>query len=584
MSESTALFGVRCPSCMDNGGDQSCDNLKVYDDGHGHCFACGFHERSLQHLAERNEAWATRYLPHWYWGKHTADEGDNDMVRGDTGSHLRVEGIQGGSLPKPLAFGRKGNPPSLLEGTCIALDARSISEETCRKWSYQIASANGETVQVANYFDQQGNRIAQKIRTKNKEFIWRGNAKACGLYGKWLWNSGKMIVITEGEMDALSVSQAQGNKWPVVSVRNGAHGAAKDIEKDLEWLEKFETVVLMFDNDTAGREAATNAAPLFSPGKCKIAQLPDGFKDANDLLRAGQATKIIDAIWQAREYRPDGIVQPSDLLEDALKPVEFGFPYPWKRLTELTYGIRPRELIGIGAGTGVGKTDFVQEIVLHLIHECNLAVGLFFLEESPVLSLKKLAGKLAGKRFHIPGGDWTPEELRDAVTELGNNVKFYDHFGVLDWDVIRDKIRYMARSGGIKVFVLDNLTALVAEADDEKKALERTLAEMAGLCQELDITIFYISHLATPEHGAHEEGARVKIRHFKGARAIGFWSHFMIGLERDQQAEDQEERNTTTVRVLKDRYTGNSLGETFKLYYNRDTGRLDEGGHNNTDW
>jgi twinkle protein len=102
------------------------------------------------------------------------------------------------------------------------------------------------------------------------------------------------------------------------------------------------------------------------------------------------------------------------------------------------------------------------------------------------------------------------------------------------------------------------------------------MKEMASLAKALKIIIHFISHLATPEGKSHEEGGHVSIRHFKGARAIGFWAHFMFGLERNQQSEDPEERSTTLLRILKDRYTGQATGELIFLGYDRNTGRLFE--------
>lgn len=580
---SEVLYSARCPACAAQGRDNSGDNLKVYDDGHGYCFACGNHIRSVGEFAEAISAGYARDL---------GLRRDTCGVEGECGSDISIhrgssmafQARNSGAEDLGLAVAGGTGGSLSLTGTYAALSSRGITEETCRFWDYQIGTHKGQRVQVATYKDDSGRTLAHKIRTKDKDFLWDGSAKECGLYGKWLWRTaGKMVVVTEGELDALSVSQAQGNKWPVVSLRNGAAGAVKCIQKDLEWLEGFETVVLWFDNDEPGLKAAEKCAAILSPGKCKIARAPQGYKDANDLLKANLQAKIVDVIWSAKEYRPDGIVCPTDLLSEALKPVAMGLPYPWPALTQITYGIRTKEIIGIGAGTGVGKTDFVQEIILHLIHKCDTAVGLFFLEESPVLTLKKLAGKLAGKRFHIPNPLapleplWTAQDLSEAVGALGNNIRLYDHFGVIDWEIIKTKIRYLAKAEGIKVFVLDNLTALVADAPDERKALEQILAEMSGLSHELDATIFFVSHLATPESGSHEEGGRVQIRHFKGARAIGFWSHFMIGLERDQQAVEMDERNTTTVRVLKDRYTGNGVGFTFKLKYDKEVGRMVEG-------
>jgi twinkle protein len=79
------------------------------------------------------------------------------------------------------------------------------------------------------------------------------------------------------------------------------------------------------------------------------------------------------------------------------------------------------------------------------------------------------------------------------------------------------------------------------------------MADMAQLAKALNVIIHFVSHLATPDGKPHEEGGRVMIRHFKGSRAIGFWSHFMFGLERDTQAEDDAVKTITTFRVLKDR-------------------------------
>ena len=98
------------------------------------------------------------------------------------------------------------------------------------------------------------------------------------------------MVVTEGELDCLSVSMIQQNKWPTVSVKNGAQGAKRDVQKSLEWLESFETVVFMFDMDDAGQSAARACASVLTPGKAKIAQLP--LKDANEMLMANRGKRL----------------------------------------------------------------------------------------------------------------------------------------------------------------------------------------------------------------------------------------------------------------------------------------------------
>lgn len=465
----------------------------------------------------------------------------------------------------------------LTSGEYSALGKRHLSEETCKHFGYQVGDFNDKKVQIANYRNADNEIVSQKLRFANKDFTWCGSAKAAlPLYGQWLWrDGGKMVVVTEGEIDALSVSQLQGNKWPVVSVKNGAQGAAKNIADALEWLEQFDTVVFMFDNDEPGNKAARECALLLTPGKGKVAQLP--LKDANDMLVEGRGAEVINAIWNAKVYRPEGIVTLDDIEADILEEQTIGLPWWLPSLTELTFGRRYGELLCLGAGTGVGKTDFIVQQIAYDLMTLKLPVGLFMFEQQPVETARRIAGKYAGKHYHIPG-DWTKEQLMSdiAAVKASATPYFFNHFGTAEWDIVEKRIRFLAHSAGVKLFYIDNLTALVASEDSEKEGLERIMASAGGLVKELDINILLISHLSTPEGKSHEEGGRVSIKHFKGSRTIGFWSHYMFGMERDQQAEDEQERTVTTFRILKARYAGAATGKTLYLSYEQSTGRLFE--------
>ena len=464
------------------------------------------------------------------------------------------------------------------DGDYSALRSRGISEETCRKFGYKVGKLrDGRTVQVAPYYTD-GTLSGTKIRPKDKDDIFStGDMSDVELFGQHLWSAGgKKVVVTEGEIDAMSVSQVQGNKWPVVSVPKGAKDAKKSISRNIQWLASFEEVILMFDMDQPGQEAAQECAQLFKPGKVKIASL--SMKDPNELLQAGKGDQIVTAIWQAKPWRPDGVVRVEDIFEAAMLPPEQGLPWFSDTLTKLTYGRRGGEIYAFGAGTGIGKTDYLTQQIQFDVDVLGEKVGLFMLEQQPVETLKRVAGKFAGKCFHIPDGTWTEEELRETLTRMRgeDRVFFYDNFGATDWNIIASTVRYLAHSEGVRLFYIDHLTALAAAEEDERKGLERITAEMGALVKELNITIHLVSHLATPEGTPHEEGGRVMIRHFKGSRAIGFWCHYMFGLERSQQHEDERMRSITTFRVLKDRYTGRSTGQVVYLGYDRETGHLFE--------
>jgi twinkle protein len=462
-----------------------------------------------------------------------------------------------------------------IHGEASALGKRGITEETCRKFGYGIGEHHDKKVQIANY-RRNGQIVAQKIRYADKTFSVKGDLKSAGLYGQHLWSPGRRVVITEGEIDALSVSQVQENKWPVVSVPNGAQGAKKTIARELEWLEQFEEVVLMFDMDEPGQDAAKECALLFTPGKCKIAHLPA--KDPNELVQAGRGREIITAIWNAKVFRPDGIVTFTDIREKALQPTQMGLPWFLPSLTKYTYGRRPGEVYAFGAGTGVGKTDFFTQEIKHTAVDLNQKCALFYLEQPPAETAKRVAGKLKGKRFHVPDNSWAEAELVAAFEQIEatGNVFMYDSFGSTEWATILSKMKYLVHTEGVKHIFLDHLTALAAAEEDEKKALEKIMADIASFAESTGIYFYFVSHLATPEGKPHEEGGRVMIRHFKGSRAIGFWSHFMFGLERNQQADDENERQTTTFRCLKDRFTGQSVGKLVRLGYDVGSGLLFE--------
>lgn len=470
---------------------------------------------------------------------------------------------------------RTSRPPSdlITDGEVRSLPARKITEETCKKFGYVVGTVRGKAVQIAPY-RKKGRVVGQKIRGKNKKFTTTGDFKGVELFGQHLWGQGgKKLVITEGEIDCLSVSQLQSNKYPVVSIPTGAVSAISALKTNLEWVSTFDEIIIMFDNDEAGIAATQEVAEILPTGKAKIASLP--LKDANEMLVAGRGHEVIQAIWNAKTYRPDGIVSIDEILDDIEKPIEWGDPWWSPALTLQTYGRRLAELYAFGAGTGSGKTDFLTQQIAYDTTVLNKNCGVIYLEAKPSETGKRIAGKIDGQRYHIPDAGWEQAQLKETIYTLKGKVFFYDSWGETDWDIVKGKIRYMATSLGIDRIFLDHLTAM-ADTANEKESIEQMMKELAGLANELNIMVHFVSHLSTPEGKSHEEGGRVMIKHFKGSRAIGFWSYFMFGLERNQQAENIEERQTTTFRILKDRYTGQATGEVIMLGYDVQKGLLVE--------
>ena len=464
-----------------------------------------------------------------------------------------------------------------IQTEIVALPKRGINEATCRKFNYGIGTYGDKPVQVADYCTPDGQLKAQKLRFADKSFTVVGDMKGCGLFGQHLWrDGGKMLVITEGEIDCLSVSQLQDNKWPVVSIPTGASGAEKAVRANLEWIEKFESVVFMFDMDEPGQGAATDCSMLLTPGKARVARLP--LKDANECLVAGRGKDVIDAMWGAKVYRPDGIVDGRDLWEEINAKDQPSVPYPWTGLNEMLHGMRTGELVTITSGSGIGKSSVCRELAHWLMGMGNI-VGYIALEESVRRTALGIMSVEMNRKLHIDRESIDREAFKLAFDRtVGSGRLFlYDHFGSCDSENLLARIRYMVRGLECKWIFLDHISIVVSGIDEgeERRIIDNTMTKLRMLTQELDCGMILVSHLKRPKEQGHEEGAATSLAQLRGSGAIGQLSDIVIGLERNQQ--DEGKKNQTKIRVLKNRFGGDT-GRAGTLLWHKDTGRLSEMG------
>ena len=517
-----------CPECG------SKDNLAWFDDGHATCFGCDY-----------------QYQP-------SKDK-----------------------KPEPMPVLAPPPKPELLEFiTCKPLKKRCINEDTTQLYGYGTSSYKGETVQVATYRDQLGKPAAQHIRFSDKRFRWIGDTSNIQLWGQHIWrqnhgtSTGAFCVVTEGEVDAMSVSQIQGNKFPVVSLPNGAQSAKKYLAANLKWLSQFARVVLCFDNDDPGIKAAEEGMMVLPAGKAAICRLPR--KDANEMLIHGEGAHLKDLLWKATPVRPDGIVNASDLWEELVKPGTASVcDYPWPQLNTATRGFRKGEMVTVTAGSGTGKTSICREITHHFLNK-GLKVGCINLEESMQRSLQGIVGVELSLPIHLDPTLADRSALKSAFDRiLGTGRLFlYDHFGSMDPDRLIEQIHYLATVEQVDVCVVDHLTIVVSGLTDldERRALDVTCTKLRQVVENTGVGLILVSHLKRPEGRGHEEGAQTSLSQLRGSHAIAQLSDLVIGAERNQQG-DLAERSEMQIRVLKNRFSGQT-GAVDKLLYDQQTGRL----------
>ena len=520
----------------------SSDANTIYVGGSSHCFSCG----------------ATK-------------QGDNTIVSNTTNNV---------NITKTI----KKTKIDLIKGIVKELAIRKIDIKTCEIYDYKWNEE--KQVQIANYRNINGKIIAQKTRNKNKDFRWTGTPKEATLFGSHLFQSGgNKIIITEGEIDTLSISKIFKNKVPVVSIPNGAGNAVRDIKLNFDYVNSFNEIIIAFDNDEAGQSVVEEVSNLFKPGKVKIVRYSEDFKDANDYLKENKETLLLQAIYNAEVLRPDSIISGCDIsLEDLLTPMEGGVEFPYKKLNEMTMGIRENELMLITAGSGIGKSTLAREIAYDFVVNKNKKVSMIFLEEQ----YKKTAQSLVCIDNNVPLKDFrrnplsvlTKIEIEKSKEKLfNNNLNFYNHFGSIDSENLINKIRFMRTVLGTEVVFLDHISIVVSgnRLSDERKELDIIMTSLKSLCEETGLIIIAIVHLKRKSGGDFNEGGSVSLTDLRGSASLEQLSDQIIALERNQQA-DGEEKNKLNIRVLKCRETGDT-GLADELKYNKDTGRIEVDNH-----
>ena len=406
------------------------------------------------------------------------------------------------------------------------------------------------------------------------------------MFGQQLFNSGKYVTITEGECDAMSAYELLGSKWAVVSIKRGAAGAVKDIKESLEYFDNFENVVIAFDNDKAGKEAATKVARLFKPGKAMILTLPNGWKDPNDMLRNNKHKEFVEAFWTAKVYTPSGVINVSEQREKFHdREKKDSIPYPWEGLNKKLYGLRQGELVTLTGGTGLGKSSVTRELEHHLIKNTTDNVGVIALEEDWRRTIDGILSIEANARLYIDQEreKFSREELDKMFNilydgENRNRVWIHSHFGTNDIDDIFSKLRFMIVGCDCKWIVVDHLHMLVSAVSegDERRAIDNIMTRLRSIVEETGAGIILVSHLRRVDgNKGHENGIEVSLSHLRGSNSIAQLSDCVIALERNQQSDDFDESRTTRVRILKSRYTGD-VGMASHLLYDTETGRLSE--------
>ncbi len=518
-----------CPKC------NSSDARKIYSSGQSHCFSCDTHFKA-----------------------------DADMA-------IEFKG----SVPAAKVT-QKVSHMDISSLRSVAIRDRKISKEVTEYFGVKMRF--GEDGEVDGHFYPYGD--SYKMRALPKTFTWVG-PNTNKLFGQDKFNGdGKRLVITEGEIDAMSVAQASFEKYkkiyPVVSMSSAT--GTKALLENREWIRSFDEVILCFDNDDAGREATDKAIKIIGVDKVKLTKML--VKDANQLLLEKGGTEVMSCIFSAAKYVPSGIMRRDELWQAMVEynsiPV---VPYPpcLDTLNSKLKGMREHTITLFTSGTGSGKSTITREIALHLVSTQDTMVGVVALEEPPAETARKLAGMAISR--NPANEELSVDDLKCGFDSVfgDDRIMVLDHQGSMDDTSLMDKLEYMCLSG-CHYIILDHITILVSEGVDGlqgNEAIDRTMNDLLRLVSKYPVWLCLVSHLRKTPTGkkSFEEGQLPSLDDIKGSGSIKQVSMEIVAFSRDMSHEDEAIRNHINMRVLKSRFTG-LTGNVPGVDYVHETGRL----------
>ena len=520
-----------CPVCRAKGRDKVGNHLMIFSSGNKYCNRCGYKEVGVNSSQEETE------------------------------TYMNLDNIQ--ALPS------------------LALIDRKINQSTCEHFQVKVgvSESNGEVNEHYYPVSKDGKISGYKKRTLPKTFSSIGDCKGeVELFGQLTCPpSGKRLLITGGELDAMSAWQMLKERYPqytpaVVSLPKGENLNA--VKENLSFINSFDEVMIYTDMDDVGRKVADDLAKLIG-FKGRIVKTSE--KDASDMLTKGKKAEFISAYYDAEARKPKGIVTGSSIsLERIKKAIVPGYMTGYTELDKMLGGLRKGELTTLTAGSGIGKSTLARELGYRLRIQ-NLTIGNLFLEEPIEKTLQGYIAidnnvKLSSLRANP--SILTEEQWATSYDKLISSKWIgLEHFGSLPTEDLMDKMRYLAYGEGCDFIILDHLSLVMSGqvSDNERKDIDLAMTELAAFVNESGVGILSVVHLSRNKSKASfNEGGQVSLNDLRGSAALEQLSWNVLALERDQQGDTRDESN---IRILKAREEG-WTGIADHCKYNTDTGRL----------
>lgn len=553
-----------CPRCIAQGNDTSLDNFHWYNiqDG-GYCYSCGFTIPSEEYKEESNG----NFKPRANKNMITSKDIDNLKNKALTAEQVaEIEAKTFTDIPKPY----RGVPSEVYKGLGVRWEKNG--NEVSMYYPITVVEDGNERV------------VGYKIRKHPKEFYSVGYV---GKLGGFLNQSNAVadtLIIVGGEICLASMihaleSDKYRKSYNVVSSSLGEDSTATMIKLNYDWVNAHKKIICALDNDEAGLAAYEKVKAVVDNSKLYRAALRH--KDINDYMKAGDFDKIItDVYWNAQAINDWGISGSGDIYEEMLKAaVTESIPLPsfLKGLDNVfPSGIGLGEIWNLGSNTSTGKTVVVNQLTLDWAMSSPHRMLIVTMEDSVGSYGLKIASKVTGiNLMTIKDVEERVRILKDNKEEIDKYLYLEDgshRFNIMrkipdDVEELKEAVLQSIKLYDSRIILFDPLSSVIHKLSNEEQTSWMLFEEK--LKTQYNVTSINVLHSRKTSGGAQSqsEGASMNEEDFKGSGAIIGTGTINMMLSRNRMSEDPIERNTTKIKVSKNRTYGVTMELAAQIYY-----------------
>ena len=484
--------------------------------------------------------------------------------------------------PKEVPIGDKSKIYGYFKKRCISpstLDYADVrqDEEGNIVWNYYDTN---DVLTMVKY------RPSRKVRKGENKCWCQKGADTCNLlFNMNRVNVNSPLLICEGEPDCLSAIEAGFSN--AVSVPLGSTNFHW-IEENWDWLEQFDNIIICSDNDEAGYKMQKEVVYRLGSWRTRVVEVPqifetdDGRKfpvnDLNEALYYFGKERVLDLILNAKDSPVPGVIDFSDIQDIDIDQID-GIRTGIKTLDRYLMKIFLGTLNIITGINGAGKSSFINQLIIQSLEE-EKNVFLFSGELPNFQTKNWLNSVIAGQRYidEKHSGEAVyykvrPEAKRSIDNFYRGRLHIYEDGQPNTKTALMTTIEDAVRKYGVKLVILDNLTAINLECSDDNKYNKQSefVMELIAFAKKFNVAIVLVVH----PHKI-DTMRRLTKMDVQGISAIIDLAHRIISLYRVQEKDKKGEpklngsgwkvppiKDDVLIDILKDRmlgYEGRSIG------------------------